>query len=250
MVKAYFISDLHIGAEDNPNEDERQKHILKFLQRISKEATHLFIVGDLFDFWFEYGTVIPKKHFDFLHMLKKMTDSGIEIQYLAGNHDFALGEFFDKSMNVKTWSDEYTFELAGKKFFLWHGDGLAKDDSGYRLLKRILRSRFNQRLFRWLHPDLGFRLASFTSGSSRKYTNQLNDQRDESDYTEFAEQKFSEGFDYVLMGHRHRPLVYDKGKHRYINLGDWIYKFSYAVFDGAELRLQDFPMDQKYKCVV
>lgn len=245
MIKAYFISDLHIGAEDLETESARQKHILHFLQEISKDASHLYIVGDLFDFWFEYAVVIPKKYFEFLHQFKKMTEAGIEMYYLAGNHDFSLGQFFDQSLNIKTWLDEYTFELAGKKFFLWHGDGLAKEDRGYRLLKKILRSPFNQRLFRWLHPDLGFKLAHFTSGSSRKYTNQLNDQRDESDYKEFAEQKFSEGFDYVLMGHRHSPLIYDKGKHRYINLGEWIYKFSYAVFDGSELRLEYFPLREK-----
>ena len=244
MTKAYFISDLHIGAEDLQTESARQKHILRFLREISREASHLFIVGDLFDFWFEYGVVIPKKYFEFLHQFKKMTDAGIEIHYLAGNHDFALGTFFDQSLNIKTWSDEYTFELAGKNFFLWHGDGLAKEDRGYRLLKRILRNRFNQRLFRWLHPDLGFKLAHFTSGSSRKYTNQLNDQRDESDYTAYAEDKFSEGFDYVIMGHRHRPLVYDKDRHRYINLGDWISKYSYAVFDGRDLTLNYFPTSE------
>jgi len=241
MVKAYFISDLHIGAEDNEKELVRQKHILKFLHKISKDATRIYIVGDLFDFWFEYKTVIPKKYFAFLNTFKNMTDKGIEIHYLAGNHDFALGNFFDKFLGIKTWENEYTFELAGSKFFIWHGDGLAKEDTGYRILKRILRNKFNQRIFRWIHPDLGFKLARFTSSSSRKYTNQLNYQRDEKDYIEFAEQKFSEGFNYVMMGHRHRPLVHEENSNKYINLGEWIDRCSYAVFDGKDLELSYFP---------
>jgi len=237
MTKAYFISDLHIGAENDAAEFARQETILHFLNQIKKQATHLFIVGDLFDFWFEYGSVIPKKYFAFLCLFKQMTNQGIKIYYLAGNHDFALGTFFDKTLNVKTRPNEYIFELAGKKFFVWHGDGLARNDKSYRILKRILRNRIDQKLFRWIHPDLGFRLARLVSGSSRKYTNQMNDQRDESDYIAFAKDKFTQGYDYVLLGHRHNPLEYEQAGRKYINLGDWIRNFSYAVFDGKELKL-------------
>lgn len=240
MVKAYFLSDIHLETNGSIDEQKKQKIFLDFLNEIKKDATHIYLVGDVFDFWFEYKYVIPKKYFDFLYCFRSLSDKGIKLYYLAGNHDFSLGTFFDKSLNIKTYHDEYTFDLAGKKFYLWHGDGLGKEDAGYRFLKRLMRNRFNQKLFRLLHPDLGIRFANFVSGSSRYYTNQLNHLRDESDYFEFAEKQFAKGFDYVMMGHRHNPLFHQVGEKIYINLGDWINHFSYAVFDGETLELKKY----------
>ena len=239
-MKAYFISDAHLSCDKTPDETLKQKTLHRFFRTIEKEATHLFIVGDLFDFWFEYKYVISKGNFEFLYELKRLSDKGIEIHYLAGNHDFALGSFFTDVLKINAWPEEYTFELSGKKFYLFHGDGIAKGDIGYRFLRRILRNKFNQKIFRWIHPDIGYPLARFVSGSSRKYTNQMNDKRDESDYIEFAESKFQQGYDFVLMGHRHNPLLHEKGKHRYINLGDWMTKFTYALFAGTDLTLNKF----------
>ncbi len=247
MVKAFFISDLHLGAEDGTDEIRKQELVHRFLQMVRQEATHLFLVGDFFDFWYEYRTVIPKQYFNILTDLAEVTRAGVIVHYLAGNHDFALGEFFERDLNIRTWPDEMTIELAGKKFFLFHGDGLAKHDVGYRFLKRFLRNKFNQKVFRLIHPDYGIKLANLASGSSRKYTNQQNDLRDESDYIEFARERFAEGFDYVLMGHRHNPLVHEEDGHKYINLGDWISKFSYAEFDGLGLRLKYFMRDNADK---
>lgn len=244
MINAYFISDAHLSCAAEDRENEKHHKIISFFKSIEQKATHLYIVGDFFDFWFEYKYTIPKGHFALLYELKKLINSGVEIHYLAGNHDFALGTFFDQTMGIKTWSDEYTFELNGKRFFLFHGDGLAQDDPGYRILRRILRNRFNQKIFRWLHPDLGFPLARYISGSSRKYTNQMNDTRDESDYIQFAEEKFEQGFDYVLMGHRHNPLTHKKGEHIYINLGDWLGHFTFAQFNGTELALHSYPEEK------
>lgn len=240
MVKAYFFSDAHLGIDESNQEYEKQKALLKFLENINADATHLYIVGDLFDFWFEYGKVIPKKYFPFLHCLKNMSDNGIEIHYFAGNHDFYLGEFFNKELGIKTWQNDYEFELSGKRFYLWHGDGLAKNDGAYRVLKKILRNSLSQKLFKLLHPDFGIPFALWVSGSSRQYTNQLNHLRDESDYIEFAENKFKDGTDFVLMGHRHNPLVHEANGNKYINLGDWINYSTYAVFDGKELELKHF----------
>lgn len=239
MVKAYFISDLHIGVEENSAEEERQHIILKFLREIYQDATHLCIVGDLFDFWFEYKYVVPKKYFNFLYELKRMAVNGTEIHYLTGNHDFYLGRFLDEYVGIKTWDHDCRLEIGGKKFYLYHGDGIAKRDVGYRILKRILRNRFNLRMYRWLHPDLGIPFARLVSGSSRKYTKKIN-LRDESDYKEYAEARFKEGFDFVLMGHRHNPLIHDWEGHKYINLGDWLDNFTYAVFDGKELNLKHY----------
>lgn len=245
VIKAYFISDLHIDSRIDDEEREKQSRILRFFEKMQRDATHLYIVGDLFDFWFEYNQVIPKKYFIFLHRLKIMTEQGIEIHYLAGNHDFALGQFFNDNLNVKTYGNDYSFELSGKHFYLFHGDGVAWRDVGYRVLKRILRSSLNQRIFRWIHPDWGIPFARLVSGSSRKYTNQMNHLRDEGDYISFAEEKFAQGFDYVLMGHRHNPLCHTRDGHKYINLGDWISLFSYAEFDGKDLSLKYFERHQK-----
>ncbi len=243
MIRAYFISDLHIGASESPAEAEKQQKLIRFLQQIKNDATHLFLVGDFFDFWFEYKYVIPKRYFNILVTLKQITGAGIEVHYLAGNHDFFLGSFFDDVVDIKTHPDEYTPVLNGKKFYIWHGDGLAAKDGGYRFLKKIMRNRWNLKLFRLLHPDFGIPFARYISGSSREYTNQMNHLRDESDYINFAEQKFSDGFDYVLMGHRHNPLVHAVGGKKYINLGDWIDKFTYALFDGDDLNLLKFEKD-------
>jgi UDP-2,3-diacylglucosamine hydrolase len=239
LIRAYFVSDLHLGVDCSAEERRREEKIFDFFKEIADEVTHLYIAGDLFDFWYEYKKVIPKKYFNFLHILKSLSEKGVEIHYLAGNHDFFLGSFFDDTLNIKTWQDEYAFELGGKKFFLQHGDGLAKRDKSYRILRRILRGRVNNFLFRWIHPDLGIPLARFVSGSSRSYSRQLSLQ-DENDYKEFAENRFAEGYDYVLLGHRHIPLEYKKDGHLYINLGEWFEKNSYALFDGRELKLKYF----------
>ena len=121
----------------------------------------MYIVGDLFDFWYEYKKYIPKIYFSFLYKFKILVDKGIEIHYLAGNHDFFLGEFFDREIGIKTWIDEYEFSLNGKNFYIWHGDGLGKKDVGYRIIKKIMRSRVNQKIFSWIHPDVGFFIARF-----------------------------------------------------------------------------------------
>jgi len=159
--------------------------------------------------------------------------------FTPGNHDFYLGRFFREYLGVQTWPEEYECELNGKKFFLYHGDGVARRDRGYRFMKKIFRNKASIWLYRWLHPDVGIPFARFVSGSSRKYTNQL-DLRDEPDYKAFAEEQFDRGFDYVLMGHRHNPLVHEKDGHIYINLGDWIEKFTYAEFDGEKLELKKY----------
>ena len=240
MARAYFISDLHIGASDDKTDFDRQEKFIRFLDSIKTDATHIFFVGDFFDFWFEYNYVIPKKYFNILVELKQLSDQGIEMHYLAGNHDFYLGRFFDEYLKIQTHLDEYTFKLNDKSFYVWHGDGLAAKDGGYRFVKRIMRNRWNLKFFRLLHPDFGIPLARYISGSSRQYTNQLNHLRDESDYTNFADKKFAEGYDYVIMGHRHNPLVHRQGEKKYINLGDWIDKYTYALFDGEQLQMLTF----------
>jgi len=237
MNKIYYISDVHLGEQPVHIEKERVKQFIQFLQKLEKDATDIFFIGDLFDFWFEYKYVIPKKHFSVIKQLARMREKGIHITYLAGNHDFWLGTFFDRELGIETSENEWTGTLKGKNFYLYHGDGVAKKDYGYRFLKKVLRNKLSIRLFRWLHPDLGIPFARFISGSSRQYTNRV-DLNDQKDYVDFARQRFAEGYDYVLMGHRHTPFEHEEDGKKYINLGDWLYHFSYAVFDGKDLTIQ------------
>jgi UDP-2,3-diacylglucosamine hydrolase len=233
MKLIYFISDLHL-SESNP---ERSQRFIKFLQHIESRAQILFFVGDLFDFWFEYNYTIPKQYFSVLSQLAQMREKNIEMHYLPGNHDFWLGSFFDRELGIQTYENEWTGILNGKKFYLFHGDGVAKNDIGYRFLRKILRNRINIKLFRLIHPDIGIPLARIVSGSSRQYTQKL-DLNDHTDYIEFARDRFAEGYDYVIMGHRHNPLRHEEDGKIYVNLGDWLYHDSYAVFDGTDIQIE------------
>ena len=237
MGLTYFVSDVHLGEQTQELEKKKTERFTRFLKEVEQSADAIFFVGDLFDFWFEYKYVIPKKHFMVIHQLARMREHGVKITYLAGNHDFWLGEFFDRELGIKTVLDEWTGEIEGKGFYLFHGDGVAVKDSGYRFLKKILRNRLSIKLYRWIHPDLGIPFARFVSGSSRQYTNRVN-LNDQNDYIDFARERFKEGYDYVIMGHRHNPFLYNEGDKKYINLGDWIDHFSYAIFDGEDIHLK------------
>lgn len=237
MGKTYFISDVHLGELPADQEAERVKKFLCFLENLETTASKIFFVGDLFDFWFEYKYAIPKKNFSTLVQLARLRRKNIELYYLPGNHDFWLGQFFNKELGIQTCENDWQGILNGKKFYLFHGDGVAKKDVGYRFLRRLLRNRINLSIFRMIHPDWGIPFARFVSGSSRVYTNQIK-LNDHDDYIEFAQQKFKEGFDYVIMGHRHNPFTHQEGEKKYINLGDWLENFSYAVFDGTDLKIE------------
>ena len=237
MSLIYFISDIHLGAKSEKEEKDRVTKFLNFLKEIENKAQKIFIVGDLFDFWFEYKYVIPKRYFSVLHQLKKFQEKNIEVHYFTGNHDFWLGDFFSTEMGIIIHENDWSGTIDGKKFYLYHGDGIAKKDSGYRFMKKILRNKTNLKIYRWLHPDIGIPFARFISGSSRLYTDRI-DLKDNDDYIEFARGKFEEGYDYVMMGHRHNPLEINENGKKYINLGDWLVHFSYAVFDGKEIILR------------
>jgi UDP-2,3-diacylglucosamine hydrolase len=236
MGKTYFISDVHLGELPKEKEIKKISCFINFLKSLENSAERIFFVGDLFDFWFEYKYVIPKKYFIILRQLAKLREKNIEIHYLPGNHDFYLGHFFKDELGIQTYQNDWSGTINKKKFYLYHGDGVAKKDKGYRILKRILRNPLNIKLFRIIHPDLGIPVARFISGSSRQYTDRIN-LKDHNDYIEFARKRFSEGFDYVIMGHRHDPFSHEEKGKKYINLGDWLTNFSYAIFDGNDLKI-------------
>jgi UDP-2,3-diacylglucosamine hydrolase len=232
---------LHLGAPTLTSEFEtkRKKEVLRFFDGIIDSGSRLTIVGDLFDFWYEYKHVIPKEFFWIYVKLREMVDKGLVVDYVAGNHDFFLGEFFSQSVGLKVYQDGFSEEINGKKFLIVHGDGLAQKDSGYRMLKRILRSGIVRTLIRWIHPDVGFSMARVFSKKSREYT-AGKDFGETDSMRSFAQEKIDEGYDFVVMGHNHIPRLEDFGNGVYVNLGDWLKNFTYGVFDGDTMRLMNW----------
>ena len=236
----FFLSDAHFGAPIGVSESEKVRKLTDFGKEVINEGDTLFFLGDLFDFWFAWRQVIPKSAFRILHILRGWREKGIDMYYLAGNHDFRLGGFLEEEIGFKTFRDRIDFIAGGKKFHLFHGDGVQKSDVGYRVLKRVFRNKVNQQLFMLIHPDLGIMIADWSSSKSRESQVLKNPSKAEDDYYAYAQKKIEEGFDYILMGHTHRPLLKKLGKGCYLNTGNWYSAFSYGKFDGSELTLQYF----------
>lgn len=232
-----FLSDAHLGIGTPEDQDKRVKFLFECLDHYAPRMEKLFIMGDLFDFWFEWRHVILKQYFHVLCKLSQLNSNGVELHYLAGNHDFALGSFIRKEIGMQLHLHNFQFESDGKRFFLLHGDGLAPADWGYRILKRVLRSRFNQRLFSALHPDFGLWLAHKSSHTSRKYSRRRWDIDSEA-YLQTARKLIEQGNDYVLIAHTHEPLLQSVGSGIYVNTGDWMQYFSYAIYTNGRMALK------------
>ncbi|MEW6061107.1 MAG: UDP-2,3-diacylglucosamine diphosphatase [Bacteroidota bacterium] len=239
MKKIFFFSDVHLGLHDRQREREKEQRLLSFLNYVQTNAEQLFILGDLFDYWFEYKSVIPRGYHHVLSKLGVLVESGVKVHYLAGNHDFWLKDFFPKELGIPVYKDPLSTELYGKKFYLHHGDGLALNDTGYRILKKILRHPLSIFLFSLVHPDITAPIARGSSRTSREYTGN-KDYGETDGMMLFATKKINEGVDVVLMGHRHKPLKQQINNGIYINLGDWISYSTYAEFDGATIELKQW----------
>ncbi|QZE13374.1 UDP-2,3-diacylglucosamine diphosphatase [Halosquirtibacter laminarini] len=247
--KIYFISDLHLGASALDNNRERELHLVKWLKEIEPSAKELFLVGDIFDFWYEYKYVVPKGFVRFFGQLCHMIDQGVEIHFFTGNHDVWAFDYLQKEIGLKVYYKPKMFVRNGKKIFVGHGDGLNPDDTGYLLLNKVFKSKVAQRLFSWIHPDIAFSIANRWSKHSRL------SHPDESEYFEANMNKeeqlrFAISFesvekvDYLIFGHRHVFIDHQLPKGaRLIILGEWIQTFSYAVFDGENISLRKYPME-------
>ncbi len=232
----FFISDLHFGLQSKDKELELEKKFVSFLQFAEKEASELFILGDLFDYWFEYRRVIQRGYFNTFSALKSLVDSGLKLHYIIGNHDFMHRDFFSKDLGMRVFEDAITTDIFGKKFFLAHGDGLVKNDLGYKILKKVLRNNFFQWLYSLIHPDFGIWLASLFSRTSRNYTEEKDYGADDGLF-EAAKIKIESGFDYVLFGHTHQRKYESYKSGYYINLGTWLSKPCYGKFDGESFEV-------------
>lgn len=231
MINNYiFISDVHLGLQAKSIEIEKERKLVRLLNFAADNCREIFIVGDLFDYWFEYRRVYQKGYFRTLTALQDLTEAGIKVNYLIGNHDFMHRNFFEDEIGAKLFHDGIERELNGKKFFIAHGDGLVKNDTGYNILKKIMRNKTLQNLYSFLHPDLGVFLASSTSKSSRDYTTQ-KDYGALDGLFDAAKVKIDDGFDYVLFGHLHQRMCKNYKTGTYVNLGSWLDKPCYGFFN-------------------
>lgn len=241
--KVYFLSDFHLGAPDAASSLIREKKIIKFLDEIKGSAEAIFIVGDLFDFWYEYKKVVPKGYVRILGKMAELTDSGIPVYFFVGNHDMWMTDYFEKELNIPVYYEPVPFEFNGKKFLIGHGDGLGPGDHGYKFIKKIFRNKACRWLFGIMPPYIGMGLADYFSRKSRAQTGAKDEVFMGEDKEWLAiyckEQLQLKHYDYFIFGHRHLPLdIKLNDKSRYVNLGDWIKYDSYAEFDGNELSLK------------
>jgi UDP-2,3-diacylglucosamine hydrolase len=247
--KIYFASDFHFGVPDHASSLKRERFFIEWLDIVKNDASEIFLMGDLFDFWFEYKTVIPKGFVRLLGKLAELTDAGIQVHLFRGNHDVWAFDYLNKELGIQLHRAPVVRVFNERKFFLAHGDGLGPGDHGYKFLKKVFESPLNQWLFRWLHPDIGTRMGLYFSRRSRISNNAKEGKLEKTLNIEgerlyqFCNEYLAShpGINYFLLGHRHLP--YDTNineSSRFINLGDWITHFSYAEFDGKDLNLKFF----------
>lgn len=243
--KIYFASDFHLGAPNAQESFNRELLIIKWLDEIKKDAKEIYLVGDIFDFWFEYKHTIPKGFVRLQGKIAELTDSGIPIHIFTGNHDMWIFDYLPKELGVTLYREPIVKEYNGQKMYIGHGDGLGPGDRQYKMLKSVFNSKICQWAFARIHPNLGVGIANAWSRKSRK-TNITYDEifhgEDKEHLVLFCKDHLKkEHIDYFIFGHRHLPLNLKVGENStYINLGEWIKYNSYAVFDGERLELKHY----------
>ncbi|MBL7931749.1 MAG: UDP-2,3-diacylglucosamine diphosphatase [Bacteroidia bacterium] len=241
----YFASDFHLGVPTHESSLKREKLVCKWLDSIKHDAAEIFLVGDLFDFWYEYKYTIPKGTTRLLGKIAEITDSGIPVHFFVGNHDLWMKDYFIEELGVQIHHQPITRTFSNKVFFIGHGDGLGPGDHWYKFLRKIFASKVCQWLFSRLHPNLAFWIAKKSSKRSRVITGDSDEkflgQENEWLFLFSRDYLKEHKVDYFIFGHRHLPLDLDvDGKARYINLGEWINYNTYAVFDGTNVELKTF----------
>ena len=243
VKKVYFVSDIHLGAPALKQNKERELLFVDWLKNVRNDASEIYLMGDIFDFWFEYKKVAPRGFVRVLGALADITDSGIPVHYFTGNHDFWIFDYLPQETGVTLHHDFLTKELNGKKFFLSHGDDLGERDKGYQFIKKLFRNRFAQWAYSQLHPDTAFKVAHNWSKQSRlskggEGLGFLGEEKEEQII--FAKEILQkEHFDFFVFGHRHLAIDYPlNGSSRLIMLGEWFREFSYGVLEGQEFRIE------------
>ncbi len=242
--KIYFASDQHFGIPNHEKSLVREKKFVQWLDIVKKDAEAIFLLGDLFDFWFEYKTVVPKGFVRVLGKLAEIKDSGIPIYFFVGNHDLWMQDYFEKELNIPVYHQPKEFIINNTSFFIGHGDGLGPADKGYKRMKKVFTNSFSKWLYRWLHPDIGMRLGNYLSTKNKLISGDedvvfLGEENEW--LVQYCKRKLeTKHYDYFLFGHRHLPMTINlNNKSTYINTGDWISHFTYAVFDGKKTTLKN-----------
>ncbi len=243
--KIYFASDNHLGAPTQEQSFPREKKFVAWLDEIKKDAAAIFLLGDLFDFWFEYKTVVPKGFARTLGKLAEISDSGIPIYYFVGNHDLWMNGYFEEELNIPVYHEPKEFTFNNKTFLIGHGDGLGPGDKGFKRMKKVFTNPIAKWFFRWLHPDLGVKLAQYFSVKNRLISGEEDVKflGEENEWlVQYSKKKLEEKHrHYFVFGHRHLPLNIDLNNNsKYINLGDWISHYTYGVFDGEKIELKKY----------
>ncbi len=244
--RIYFASDFHLGAPDFESSLAREKEIVKWLNACRKDAEEIFLVGDVFDFWFEYRRVVPRGFTRLLGTISEITDSGIPVHWFTGNHDMWIFDYLPQECGIQLHREPVVREWNGKRLMIGHGDGLGPGDHGYKFIKRVFASPLCQWLFARLHPNFGIWLANKSSGYSRSSTGDKDRiflGEDNEWLVVYAREVLQrEHFDYFIFGHRHLPLeIKLNDRSVYMNLGDWLKDYTYGVFDGEKLSLERWP---------
>ncbi|WP_394974498.1 UDP-2,3-diacylglucosamine diphosphatase [uncultured Croceitalea sp.] len=243
--KVYFASDNHLGAPTSRGSLPREKKFVAWLDSIKEDAAAIYLMGDLFDFWFEYKKVVPKGFTRTLGKLAELSDAGIPITYFVGNHDLWMNGYFEEELNIPVFHKPQEIILNTTSFLIGHGDGLGPGDKGFKRMKKVFINPLSKWLFRWLHPDLGVRLGQYLSVSNKLISGEEDAKflgEDKEWLVQYCKRKLEiQHYDHFIFGHRHLPLEINLNeKSKYTNLGDWISYFTYAVFDGENLKLETY----------
>ncbi len=240
----YFASDQHFGAPNVEQSKIREQKFVNWLDSIKNTADTIFLLGDLFDFWFEYKKAVPKGFVRVLGKLAELSDSGIKIHFFVGNHDLWMHDYFEKELHIPVYHKPKEFSFNNKTFFIGHGDGLGPGDIGYKRMKKVFTNSVSKWLYRWLHPDIGIKLAQYLSMKNKLISGEENVKflGEENEWlVQYSKKILAEKhYDFFVFGHRHLPLEIELSENsKYINTGDWITHFTYAVFDGNKLKLKN-----------
>ena len=243
--KIYFISDFHLGAPNREKSLEREKRIVRWLDFVKNDASEIYLLGDVFDFWFEYKHAVPRGYVRLLGKLAELNDRGIKLHYFTGNHDMWVFDYLPEEIGVTIYREPVIREINNRKFYIGHGDGLGPGDHGYKFIKKVFSNKFCQWLFARLHPNFGIPLALYFSRKSRVATGTTDEKflGEENEWLVLHSREIlqKEHFDYFVFGHRHLPIdLQVNSNSRYVNLGEWINYNTYAVFDGQHLKLEKF----------
>lgn len=243
--KIYFASDFHLGAPNYKESLKREKRIVAWLSEIEETASEIFLVGDIFDFWFEYKRAIPRGFARIQGKIAELTDKGIPVHVFTGNHDMWIFDYLPKELGVQLYREPIEREFFGKKYLIGHGDGLGPGDKGYKFLKKVFANKICQWCFARLHPNFGIWLADKSSKSSRAKTGSADETflGEENEWlVQYSKEQLTiKHYDYFIFGHRHLPMEVQVGENsKYINLGEWINYNTYLEVSKDKVELKTY----------